>query len=503
MNSCTLVAALAASVAAFCGYATDYYVDAVNGNDDWDGSTSVIPTDPASHVGPKLTLERVFADCNPTRNDTVHAAAGTYDGGSTNGYRVVVPAGVTLVGDEGAAKTVILGQAHDGGTKGCGADALRCAYIGDGAQLRGFTLTGGHVPEWGSSAFGGAAYGVGVGKSFLVDCIVTNNVSGRGAVASLTAVRCRFGKNEGNTSTPDMIFGAAYGCVFGDCPSNQYNGYQTGPFVNCTFFGTGVSVAGTDANHLVTFRNCVVKKYLGNYLSVYRTYFTSAADYSKITTNDNSRVVSSNDLKLDADGRPQADSPVINQGVNDYYDGLPASVADKSVDIVGRCRILEDVIDIGAYEVGQMHFYVDAANGNDDWDGSTSAIPTDPASKVGPKQTLERAFAECNIEKGDRVHAAAGIYESGSTNGYRVVLPAGVTLVGDEGADRTVILGMKHDGGTNGCGADALRCAYIGDGAQLRGFTLTGGHVPEWGSSAFGGAAYGVGVGKSFLVDCI
>ena len=33
MNIRTFAAALAALVAAFCGYATDYYVDAVNGND--------------------------------------------------------------------------------------------------------------------------------------------------------------------------------------------------------------------------------------------------------------------------------------------------------------------------------------------------------------------------------------------------------------------------------------------------------------------------------------
>ena len=501
MKTRTYLAVAAFAASCFCGVqATDYYVDAVSGNDANDGLA-------AGEGNAMESFAALFAKYTITSGDKVHAAAGVYTNGvMTSGsakYRVIVPAGVTLVGDEGADRTVILGEAHNGGTNGCGDDALRCAYVGDGAQLRGFTLTGGHVPAWGSSAFGGAAGGAGAGKSFVIDCIVTNNVSGRGAVASATAVRCRFGKNVGNTSTPDMIFGAAYGCVFGDCPSNQSNGYQTGPFVNCTFFGTGVSVAGADASHLVTLRNCAVKKYLGNYLSVYRSYFTSAASYSTITTNDSSRLVSANDMKLDADGRPQADSPVINQGVNGYYDGLPASVADKFVDLVGRCRILENVIDVGAYEVGQMHYYVDAEHGNDGWDGSTSVIPADPTSTVGPKQTLERAFADCNLENGDIVHAAAGVYASGSTNGYRVVVPAGMTLVGDEGADRTVILGKAHDGGTNGCGDDALRCAYIGDGAQLRGFTLTGGHVPAWGSSAFGGAAYGVSVGKSFVVDCI
>ena len=89
---------------------------------------------------------------------------------------------------------------------------------------------------------------------------------------------------------------------------------------------------------------------------------------------------------------------------------------------------------------------------------------------------------------GDTVWVRAGVYDSGGTSnvmigGYsaRWRLPARVAIsktiiVRSENNDpiNTVIKGVwSSDGRTNG--PDAVRCAYVADGASLIGFTLTGG----------------------------
>ena len=66
------------AVALFSGalFATDYYVDANNGNDDWDGTSA---TRGAGDVGPKKTLVGAMAITGLGSGDVVHAAEGVYD----------------------------------------------------------------------------------------------------------------------------------------------------------------------------------------------------------------------------------------------------------------------------------------------------------------------------------------------------------------------------------------------------------------------------------------
>ena len=58
----------------------DYYVDAVNGNDLWDGSTAAIPSVEQQRLetvpGPRKTLAGAMAIEGLTSGDTVHAAPG-------------------------------------------------------------------------------------------------------------------------------------------------------------------------------------------------------------------------------------------------------------------------------------------------------------------------------------------------------------------------------------------------------------------------------------------
>ena len=70
-----LIAGFAGSVA-FAG--NHWYVDAVNGDDRWDGKVAFSGVDQNANAGPKKTFANLFADCQIQSDDVVHAAAGTY-----------------------------------------------------------------------------------------------------------------------------------------------------------------------------------------------------------------------------------------------------------------------------------------------------------------------------------------------------------------------------------------------------------------------------------------
>jgi len=94
------------------------------------------------------------------------------------------------------------------------------------------------------------------------------------------------------------------------------------------------------------------------------------------------------------------------------------------------------------------------------------------------------------------IHAAPGVYEEGqmaveaawtssdSTTPVRVVVRDGITLVGDAGAEQTVIRGhLEATSATAAFGKNPVRCANVANGGRLDGFTLTGGSS-AWASSS-------------------
>lgn len=130
-------------------------------------------------------------------------------------------------------------------------------------------------------------------------------------------------------------------------------------------------------------------------------------------------------------------------------------------------------------------YYVDAVNGNDLWDGSTAAIPSEEQRLLetvpGPRKTLAGAMAITGLAAGDTVHAAPGVYNEGgmenSCGSNRVIVANGVLLVADQGASVTTIEGKisTAEGNVNGCAADSMRAVFMGSGAVLKGFTVTKG----------------------------
>lgn len=124
---------------------TEWYVDAVNGDDANDGST------PAKAM---RTLAAAMQNEDLLAGDVVHAAEGDYDEGymknSTSDVtknRVIVKAGVTLQADGARAKTRIVGApaptVRSSTYPGCGEGATRCAFVPSTSTLRGFVITNG------------------------------------------------------------------------------------------------------------------------------------------------------------------------------------------------------------------------------------------------------------------------------------------------------------------------------------------------------------------------
>jgi hypothetical protein len=188
-------------------FSTNWYVNAgEKGNDLNDGFTPETP---------KKTLAGVMSAA-VLPGDTVHAAQGDYGsremyhekdigihgGEAVIGSRVVVPAGVTLVADEGADVTHIVGapasQDQDAGF-GLGSNAVRCAVLLADARLKGFTLRDGYTNArdiYEECNCAGGVLGVSSSTSYVEDCVISNCVAmygGAGYNASFT--RCRFFRN--------------------------------------------------------------------------------------------------------------------------------------------------------------------------------------------------------------------------------------------------------------------------------------------------------------------
>ena len=166
--------------------------------------------------------------------DTVLVTNGVYnEGGRAVGVgainRVAIDQGITVQSVNGPGVTVI-----------DGANADRCAYVGDGAVLIGFTLTGGVVPgfDYGggvsctsygvvtncaltdnSTLFGGGASG-----GSLYNCTLTGNQASRGGGAyDVKLYRCTL-----STNTAERTGGGALGSTLNNCTLSGNNGGNVG-----------------------------------------------------------------------------------------------------------------------------------------------------------------------------------------------------------------------------------------------------------------------------------
>ncbi|MDD4737238.1 MAG: VCBS repeat-containing protein, partial [Kiritimatiellae bacterium] len=148
-------------------------------------------------------------------------------------------------------------------------------------------------------------------------------------------------------------------------------------------------------------------------------------------------------------------------------------------------NLLGETLAVVTVEVSDVAFYV-STNGSDAADGLTWGTA---------KQTIQSAVDACVIPGGtvwvsNGVYAAGGVLLGGHSNRVAVTNP--ITVRSVNGPEQTEIHGARDEGSTNryGCGSNAVRGVYLGDGAVLSGFTVAAGRSGESETNRYGGGVF-------------
>ena len=342
-------------------YSTNWYVNASaqvgsDANDGWTPAT------------PKLTL--VGAMANVVSGDVVHAASGVYDAGDAlSAYhytvrddacpsirsRVVVPRGVTLVG-ESRETTCVMGRSGDM-ANGLGTNALRCVYLEAGASIREFTISGGRTAPKESADYqddnymGGGVRGISYLTTLVENCVISNCVSHRGGAGIYTTLKnCLIA---GNHSTGNGSAGRS--CAFENCLITRNTGSMPilmyFSLMNCTYLGDNANpVGGPDSKTAGLIANSVIFKAGSGSSSapkaMVNVMLVDGATMTASESETNTRTCTSAEAALDAEGRPAWGSALIDAGDTAAY----AAAGGGSVDYAGGQRIYNGKIDIGCYE---------------------------------------------------------------------------------------------------------------------------------------------------------
>jgi hypothetical protein len=197
---------------------------------------------------------------------------GTYASGGRVLNRVVVDKPVAVQSVNGPALTLIEGFQTAGTING--GDAVRCAYLTDGAILSGFTLTNGATiwasPDWLADLSGGGVWCTS-SNAIVTNCIISGNAavySGGGAYqGALIACRIIGNRVTGTWAGGNSDGGGAYGALLIGCTisSNRAEGqYGSGGGVtlstlfDCTLSDNFSVYSGGGAYFGCSLTNCVV-----------------------------------------------------------------------------------------------------------------------------------------------------------------------------------------------------------------------------------------------------
>lgn len=306
--------------------------------------------------------------------DVILAAPGCYSNGTMKAEipdsaanavqsRVEVAPHVTLRSAEGAARTFIVGAPDPDAEEdavGCGANAVRCVFLGQYASVEGFTLTDGHSlanKDNGWSRQGAAVArnsNSGMGPAQVVDCVISNCTGWVGLIYAVDVIRCQIVNNlariayivsssqlyntlvarnrmmnkkaDGSWATGDSAY------MVTSCSGSNItflnDNVSDNPSMTGSFFeGKSICNSILDLNTGGTYTNCIIKVMPGG-MCVNCWRFND--ETCKLV---NHRPV----IGL---------SHAVDRGSNAVY---PAAKAGDT-DLDGKLRIMNGAIDIGAFE---------------------------------------------------------------------------------------------------------------------------------------------------------
>jgi len=477
-----------------------YYVDAANGNDEWDGTTDYENRNEKLKAGPKKSLQAAH-DAATGDYPIVLAAPGVYDSGTaTNAAdnarcirRLITYRNIGFIATEGAAETFIVGEA-DPVSGGLGTDAVSGVYMHSlnsyPAFIQGFTITGCYSPYNGvneNAEQRGAAFSSSGNLAYCLDCVISNNYARLYPAVNYGIVK-RTMILENQAYRKITNYGVFLSCIFaGNRITNGDNTENTRAYqdANIGYFCT---------YDLRNDREPSGRKKLDSSSSELHSCFvyglTDETTYNENRWNDSLYSYEPQFANAD-DNDYRVGVRSLAQNVSSYSEDLDGTARSLMTgDIDGRMPILHDgMMRIGAVWNEPGTWYVSQADGDDANDGKSSS-----SAKATIKAATDLAFS------GDTVYVAPGTYaeaeetqEIGSL-GTRVVVPEDVTLESTGGAENTFIIGAaatgdQIDNATYGTGTNAVRCVYAKSGAVVRGFTLTGGRA--------------IGVGKVDVSDAV
>jgi hypothetical protein len=420
----------------------------------------------------------------------VYATGGRALGSFDVTNRVTMTNAVTVQSFNGPAVTVIQGY-QVAGTSGS-TSAVRCALLGSGALLSGFTLTNGEAGI-GNYVNGGGVAGAFGSSAVVSNCVLTGNIcaGGGGGADRVALISCVLTRNQAQGG------GAAIDAVLGNCIITNNSAGWAGGMLGCQ--ATNCVIANNSATNygggsgFSTLVNCTVAAnslqpgYGGNGGGSYQDTLFNCIVYNNTAPNGSNYYSSGMASCCTAPlaggpgnitGTPlfvnptagdfhlQSNSPCINAGNNAYM--------TVGTDLDGHPRAVGGAVDIGAYEFqGNVH-YVSLS-------GTNPLFPYSDWS-VAATNIQDAVDAAAN---GDLVLVTNGVYRtggriaSGSPSGFggggsnRVTIAKAVTVQSLSGPALTVIQGNQVPGTKIGIGA--VRCVWLTNGAVLSGFTLTNG----------------------------
>jgi hypothetical protein len=379
---------------------------------------------------------------------TVMVSNGVYDTGGGIGEvassvnRVYITKGITVCSVNGPEYTII-----------DGANSMRVVYMTNGTHLTGFTITGGN-----------ALYTAGIlGTNATVsNCIIRNNrtVWYGGGARGVTLNNCII---RDNTLT-QSAGGAAQLCTLNNCLLvGNYAGTRGGGTYRCTlnnctvsrnrhYDDTHGSVCESSLNNCIVWDNSGIRQITDS------TARNTCAPNG--LTHGVDGCITNNPLFLDgavSNFSLQALSPCIDTGNNVY---APTNVSPN--DLAGHPRIVNGIVDMGAYEFSAIYV---TTNGSDSADGFTWATA---------KRTIQAAVDAAGIRK--MVVVSNGVYNTGGgivmgdNAANRVCITNGIMVCSVNGPEYTTIQGTNN-----------MRVVFMANGTRLAGFTVTGGHADNTG----------------------
>jgi parallel beta-helix repeat protein len=407
--------------------------------------------------------------------------------GVTN--RVNIDKALKVQSINGPAVTIIRGYQVPGITNGT--SSVRCVNLASGATLSGFTLSNGSTPG------GGGGVNCLFYTSTVTNCIITGNAAisyGGGGMLG-TYVNCTLSGNTVSNIGGGIYLGTAVNCLIIGNSAQYGGGTHRSELNNCTVAGNTASVAGGGAHGSSgsTMNNCIVYDNTApsgsNHTAMTMNYCCTVPIFGSSSFTNAPRFIDppAGNFNL------QTNSPCINAGANSYV--------SNSTDLDGNPRIRGGTVDLGAYEypLPNIH-YVNLGNV-----APVSPYLSWPTAATNIQDAIDAANAGDVIVVGDGVYRTGGRVSPSSSFGFggggsnRVVIDKTVTVRSVNGPSQTRIQGYQVPG--TGTGTNAIRCAWLTNGAVLSGFTLTNGATANLNvkMDGSGGGAFSDGV----ITNCV